>query len=177
MRLTPSTPACQAIIQNAYHVRDVDEAVERFHALWGIGPFIMRRRLALEDVRYHGTPSTLSLSAAHAQIGDLQIELVQQHGDEPSAFRDMFAAHEEGLHHMAILPADHDAMVAWYAKLGFPAATELTTREGRGATYVDTRPMLGHMIEVYRPNESLLAFYRMVEEAARDGAGQLKVEL
>ena len=38
---------------------------------------------------------------------DLQIELVTQHNDAPSAFRDSFAPMEEGLHHVAVVPDDY----------------------------------------------------------------------
>ena len=28
------------IIQNAYYVTDIDSGIERFHQLWGLGPFL-----------------------------------------------------------------------------------------------------------------------------------------
>ncbi len=38
-------------IQNAYYVTDLDAAIARWHALWGIGPFLVRRHIALPEVR------------------------------------------------------------------------------------------------------------------------------
>lgn len=166
------------IIQNAYHVADLDEAITRWHALWGIGPFIVRRHIVLPQVRYRGQPAELDISAAYVQSGDLQIELVTQHNDAPSAFRDSFAPMEEGLHHVAVVPDDYDALIAHYAALGFPVATELRTASGRGAAYVDTRRMLGHMVEVYWPSPGLTALYRDVADAARRWDGrQLVIEV
>lgn len=163
-----STPGDQRIVQLAYHVADLDSAVAAFHRRFGWGPFLVRRHLKLSDVRYRGAPATLDISAAHAQAGPVQIELVTQHCDQPSAFRDVFAPGEEGLHHVALFPEDHDVMVAHFVAQGFAVATELQTSEGRGAAYLDTRTALGHMVEIYRVNASLHALYARVE-ALRDG--------
>jgi hypothetical protein len=65
-----------------------------------------------------------------------------------------------------------------YAQAGFPVATELKTAAGRGAAYIDTRAMLGHMLEVYWPSPSLTSLYRQVSDAATnwDGRG-LRIEV
>ncbi|MFM7275005.1 MAG: VOC family protein [Gammaproteobacteria bacterium] len=168
-----SSPALPLqIVQVAYVVDDLDTAIERWHRAFGLGPFIVRRHIVLTGTSYRGQPMPLDISAAHVQSGDLQIELVCQHNPEPSAFRDMFAPGEEGLHHVAMFPDDYAATVAHYEAMGFPVATELVTGEGRGAAYMDTRPLMGHMLEVYRVNESLHAFYRFIADAARNWDGR-----
>ena len=154
------------IIQNAYYVVDLDQAIERWHRVWGIGPFYVRRHIVLPQVSYRGAPAELDMSAAYVQAGALQVELVTQHNDAPSAFRDAFAPGQEGLHHVAVIPDDYHRLLAHYAALGYPVATELRTAAGRGAAYVDTRPMLGHMTEVYLPNDNLNALYREVAAGA-----------
>lgn len=165
-------------VQNAYYVRDLDAAIERWHRLWGIGPFFVRRHIVLPEVRYRGMPSQLDISAAYVQAGPIQIELVTQHDDSPSAFRDAFGSDGEGFHHVAVIPDDYDALVAAYAAQGFPVVTELRTASGRGAAYVDTRSMLGHMVEIYVVSESLLALYRDVAAAAESWDGrQLRIEV
>ena len=167
-----SSPDRQHIVQLAYHVTDIDAAIVACHRRYGWGPFLLRRHLPLVDVRYRGALATLDISAAHAQAGPLQIELVTQHCDQPSTFRDAFAADREGLHHVALFPQDHDIMVAHYVAQGFAVTTELRTAEGRGASYLDTRATLGHMVEVYRVNASLHALYARVAQLADDWDGQ-----
>lgn len=165
-------------IQNAYYVNDLDEAIERWHRLWGIGPFFVRRHIVLPEVSYRGKPSRLDISAAYVQAGPIQVELVTQHDDTPSAFRDMFTANQEGFHHVAVIPDDYATLVAEYSKQGFPVATELRTASGRGAAYVDTRAMLGHMVEIYVVSDSLTQLYRDVAAAADTWDGkQLKMEV
>lgn len=178
MQLPVSTVVRQHFIQNAYHVTDIDAAMVRWNRLFGLGPFLVRSHITLHDVTYRGRPSALDISAAHVQAGPVQIELVQQHCDNPSTFRDMFAPDQEGLHHVAILPDDHAALVAHYAAQGAAVATDFTTGEGRGAAYVDARATLGHMVEVYKVNDSLIAFYAAIAEAARCWDGStLKIEV
>ena len=113
----------------------------------------------------------LDISAAFVQSGDLQIELLCQHNSEPSAFRDMFAQGSEGFHHVAVFPDDYARAVNGYTARGFAVATELEVAEGLGAAFIDTRQLLGHMLEVYCDNGSLKAFYGLVAAAARDWDG------
>jgi hypothetical protein len=166
------------IIQNAYYVSHLDLAITRFHNLWGLGPFFVRRHIGLENVVYRGEPAALDISAAYTQAGDIMIELVTQHNNEPSIFRDRFAAHESGFHHVALDFGDHDSQVESFNSRGFESVTSFKTSEGRGATYLDTFDLLGHATEVYRVNDSLRALYTNVRSAAETWNGErLIVEL
>jgi catechol 2,3-dioxygenase-like lactoylglutathione lyase family enzyme len=165
-------------IQNAYYVADIDAAIDRYHRLWGLGPFLVRRHIALPSVTYRGQPVALDISAAYVQAGPIMVELVTQHDDSPSAFREMFAPGEEGFHHVAVIPDDYDRVLAEYASAGFTVVTELRTASGRGAAYVDARPMLGHFVEVYWPSEGLNALYcEVAERAERWDGRQLVIEV
>lgn len=167
-----------AIIQNAYVVNDIDDAIDRWHRLWGTGPFIVRRHIVMEQVLYRGRPAALDISAAFVQAGALQIEFICQHNDGPSAFRDAYAPGQEGLHHVAIMPEDYRATVDRFVRLGYPVATELQTRSGRGASFVDTRTLCGHMVEIYPTSEGLTKLYRRVaDESARWDGRTLRIEL
>ncbi|NJO12368.1 MAG: VOC family protein [Gammaproteobacteria bacterium] len=166
------------IVQNAYYVSDLDSAIQRWHRAWGLGPFFVRRNIVLTDVQYRGRPSQLNISAAYVQAGAIQVELVTQHDDTPSAFRDVYAAGQEGFHHSAVMPPDPEQLVRDYESLGYPVATSLRTAAGRGASYVDTRKLLGHMMEIYTVSDSLTALYRDVAAAAENWDGrQLTIEV
>lgn len=165
-------PQAHKIIQNAYVVSDVDEAVARCHRLWGLGPFFVRRNFVLEDVTYRGAPSALEISVAYVQAGGIMVELVTQLNDAPSAFRDVYQPGQEGFHHVAVAMDDHGKQVAHYRDLGFEVVTELSTPEGRGASYIDTRSAIGHMVEVYKVNDSLHELYARVRQAAHDWDGK-----
>ncbi|MFV0643881.1 MAG: VOC family protein, partial [Sphingomonadaceae bacterium] len=141
------------------------------------GPFVIRRHISMPTVRYRGEDTRLSISAAHAQSGGIQIELVQQHGEEASTFRDMYRSDETGLHHSAVWPASYEQMVQHYERLGCAVTTELLTAEGRGAAFVDARKLLGHMVEIYRPADSLGKLYEWVADVAHNWDGkELRIE-
>jgi len=166
------------IIQNAYYVSDLDLAITRFHNLWGLGPFFVRRHIGLENVTYKGAPAELDISAAYTQAGDIMIELVTQHNNAPSVFRDRFSADGNGFHHVALDFGDHDAQVESFNSRGFESVTSFKTSEGRGATYLDTFDLLGHATEIYRVNDSLRALYAKVRDAASTWNGKgLSIEL
>jgi Glyoxalase/Bleomycin resistance protein/Dioxygenase superfamily len=166
------------IIQVAYVVDNIDRAIERWHQMWGTGPFIVRRHIVMDKVWYRGTPTTLDISAAFVQAGQLQIEFVEQHDDAPSAFHDMYPRGQQGVHHVAVMPEDYRATVDRFVALGYPVATELQTRSGRGASFLDTRAILGHMVEVYPQSDGIRALYRTVaEETARWDGRTMVIEL
>jgi hypothetical protein len=166
------------VVQNAYFVQDLDEAMERWHSTFGLGPFIVTRHIKLEQAFYRGAAMPLDISAAFVQSGVLQIELLCQHNLGPSAFRDMFARGQEGLHHVAVFAEDYAKVVSGYQDQGFAVASVIVAAGGMGATFIDTRKLMGHMLEVYRVTDGLRAFYRLVAEAARDWDGRtLAVEI
>lgn len=178
MALLFSEPDRQRFVQYAYHVADLDSAIHRWHATTGLGPFLLRRHIPLEDVKYRGEPTTLDISAAMVQSGEMQIELIQQHCNSPSTFRDMFTAEQDGLHHLAVAPTDREAMLEHYRSQGLKVATSFMTKAGGGADYVDARPVLGHMIEVYVVSERIVDLYRKVAEAAENwDGGEVVIEL
>lgn len=159
------------IVQIAYFVQDLDEAIEHWHANFGLGPFIVNRHMKPNRSVYRGTPMSLDISAAFVQSGEVQIELLCQHNPEPSAFHDMFPDGEGGLHHVAVFPGDYTRLVSSFRARGFEVATEIELGTALGAAFIDTRALLGHMLEVYRDNGSIRSFYSLVEDAAKNWDG------
>ena len=152
-------------VQVAYAVPDVDAAARRWSADFGAGPFFVRRHIALTDVVYRGSPGVFDHSSAYGQWGAVMVELVQDHGTEPSVVRDRYAAHESGLHHLAFLVPDLDAATAHLAALGFELAMSARTSSTR-FHFVDAVARLGHLIELYERSDRLSDFYRFVREAS-----------
>ena len=158
-------PLDQQIIQFSWVVADIDEAAQRWHRTSGIGPFLMGRHLRLNEPKYRGTPQVTDFSIAVAQAGPIQIELVQQHDDTPSCYRDLIAKGTEGLHHVAFIAQDYDAAVAFYTGQGFAVATEGRFGDVRFC-YVDTSSALGHMVEILEDKPAIGAFFANVVRAA-----------
>lgn len=119
------------IKQVAVVVPDLDEAVERWSAQLGIGPWTAYRLEPprLQEMRYHGDEVEFSLRHALAWQGDVQFELVQPLSG-PSIFRDHLDVRGEGLHHVGKYVADHIAAVEQALASGF---TLLQSARGFGA--------------------------------------------
>ena len=91
-----------SIRQIAFVVRDLDLTLRYWTETMGVGPFFVLRRMRPEGYRYRGAPSPAPLlSVALGTSGDLQVELIEQHDELPSAYRDFLAAGREGFQHVS----------------------------------------------------------------------------
>jgi hypothetical protein len=155
-----------SIVQMAWVVRDLEEAARRFSTTLGVGPFLVYRHIELTEPLYRGLPARTDFSLALAQAGDVQIELVQQHDDTPSIYRDLVAPDREGFHHVAVIVPELAREVERYRALGFAVASE-----GRFGpvefAYIDTSPATGHMVELLQDHENIRRFFGGVRKAAQ----------
>lgn len=101
------------IRQVGHVVRDVNQAMAYWTGTLGIGPFYVFREARMTNFHYRGHRSEdIVITMAFAQSGDVQIELIQQHNDAPSAYREFLSAGREGMQHLSPWfddPAAYDA--------------------------------------------------------------------
>jgi catechol 2,3-dioxygenase-like lactoylglutathione lyase family enzyme len=163
-------------VQIAYAVPDLTAAIHRFVEGFGAGPFFVRPHIELVEVTYRGRPGVFDHSAAYGQWGTVMVELVEDHSPGPSPIRDLYLPGQQGLHHLAFLVDDVTGELARLEAEGHEIALSATTRGGTEFHLVDTIARYGHMVELYRPTDSLLAFYALVAGAADgwDGSQPLR---
>jgi hypothetical protein len=113
-----TAPLPGPIRQVGYVVRDLDRAMADWLAL-GVGPWFVVREYT-QQVIYRGKASEVTISIALANSGDLQVELIQQHGDTPSIFTEFLGSGREGFHQFAWWVTDFDAAVASAEAAGWP---------------------------------------------------------
>lgn len=164
----------RAIFQHAYLVNDLEEAARRWHELLGAGPFFVARHHKTDRFLYRGEPVEADVSYAFAYCGPTQIQLIQQHDDTPSIYRDMYAHGEEGFHHVAALVSDFAAERQRYVELGFEIACELYADQVEAA-YVDTRAAIGCFTEIHADPPHIVETFARWKKAheAWDGSGRL----
>jgi hypothetical protein len=153
------------IQQWAYVVNDVEAACAKWTEMTGAGPFYVS--LHHEGTHtYRGEASKPDLSYAFGSVGDVHVQLIQQHCDTPSVYRELFAHGKEGFHHFALLVPDFAAERARFAASGCPVVTELVS--AARVCYVDARSWLGAFVELYEDNAPLRKiFASWNEEHAR----------
>jgi hypothetical protein len=160
-----------APVQIAYHVPDPAVAAQAFARDFGWGPFFLMEHIPLERSLYRERPAKFDHSSAYGQAGSLMVELITQHDDTASALRDMYAAHEYGLHHVACFVPSLAAALEAYRARGVPVALDARTRTGVDFAMVDLTASLGHMLELYEPSPDLLRFYEYVRKCADNWDG------
>ena len=142
---SPAKIKCQGINQVAIVVHDLEQVAMNYWTILGIGPWSIFEWEAplVYDRTYHGQRAWARERIALAQVGAVQLELVQP-VEGPSIYRDWLEEHGEGLHHMNFLVDDVDQAVAALAELGFPSmqSGRFGPPEQHGAyNYVDVWPL------------------------------------
>lgn len=145
------------ILQYAYVVTDIEAACLKWVELVGAGPFFLSMHQQSPDHFYRGQPSEADLSYAFGQAGGAHIQLIEQHNDAPSVYREMVEPGKHGFHHFAILPDDFEAEKARFEAAGCEAVTTLTS--AARVAYMDARPALGCFVELYENNAPLRAVF------------------
>lgn len=166
------------LFQQAWYVRSIDEAAERWAKAFGAGPFYMVRHHETEQFSYRGTPVEADVSYAFGYLGDTMIQFIEQHDETPSIYRDMYAAGEEGFHHSAYLVSDFAGERQRWIDMGYPLATELFADEVNAA-YFDTRALNGGFTEIHGDPPHIMGLFAVWKRAheARDETTPATIEI
>jgi hypothetical protein len=136
------------LFQHAYYVNDLEESAKNWYELFGAGPFFVAPHHKTDNFTYRGTSTEADVSYAFGYLGDLMIQFIVQHDDKPSIYRDMYAAGEEGFHHIATLVHDFEAERRRLLDMGFEVACQLHA-DRVDAAYFDTRSVNGCFTEIH----------------------------
>ncbi len=154
-----------SIVQIAFVVDTLETAIAHFTKTMGLGAFTLVPHVELTGPTYRGTPQRTDFSIAVTQAGDVQLELIEQHDDTPSIYRDLYPRGKHGFHHVAVVVPDVAAEARRYTDMGFAIGSS-----GRFGTsdfvYVDTTPVLGHMVEILPDDAGVGAFFAAVRTAS-----------
>lgn len=126
--------------QEAYVVKDLQAGVEHWNRLFNAGPFILVPHHKTDRFDYRGTQQEADVSYAFGYLGDMMIQLIEQHDDTPSIYRDMYAAGQEGFHHVGVLVHEFEAEFRRLESLGFECVTRLFADGVDAATSTLVRP-------------------------------------
>lgn len=139
-----------------------------------MGPFFVLAHADFRNTQYLGSSTSPDVSIALAQAGSLQIELIQQHDDEPSPYGGSSGVGAT-VHHLGMVSRDLDADLDRYAGRGVPTVFRGELGTARFA-YLDTRPSIGCMTELVEPDPTMRGLFdTMNREAANwDGANPIR---
>ncbi len=162
--------------QNGYVVHDIEATMRHWTEVLGVGPFYYLKEIRIPEFRYRDAPSDPVLSVALAQSGPSQIELIQQHDDAPSMYRDFLAASGEGLQHLGFVTSDIDRQLR---SIPFEVSAVQSGSFGGGAggfVYLSTEAHPGSVVELIQLDAATRSLFDRVAEDARgwDGAEPIR---
>lgn len=160
--------------QMSWIVDDLDAAVDKWRRMAGIGPFFTGAHVGAmyTDTKHRGVALPgIDISAAIAQAGPIQIELIQQHGSDPSPYRDVYAEGEGGLHHVSTFVDDVAAECRHYESQGYEVVMTTMIMGTIPAAYVDTRPLIGCMTELMYSQGVVKQMFSAAAKAGADWDG------
>ena len=132
-------------------VRDIEKARDhwvKFLGLEKVPDINFARGDSKNPTEYRGHPSTAQAKLVFMNLDNLQVELIEPIGDEPSSWREYLDTKGEGVHHIAFaVQGMGEAYLEKYAEAGYP-----TAQHGGWATgeygYMDTLAALGVTVEL-----------------------------
>lgn len=161
----------QRFMQMCWVVPDLQAATEHWLKTTGVGPFFKFDSVSFDEACYRGQPTECpDVSAVMAHAGDIQIELVCQNDDRASIWRDVVAAGQTGLHHMALYCDDYDANLAAYTNSGLKVAFS-GLMMGSRVCWIDACNTLGFMVELLEANPVADSVFGSFKEAAQNWDG------
>lgn len=152
------------LFQSAYFVDSLDAAIPRWATTLDAGPFFVTSHHRADWFRYKGEPVEADVSYAFGYAGDVQIQLIEQHDDTPSIYRDMFGPGEYGHHHVAMLVHDYEAERDRLVAQGHELACELRANDVQ-ACYFDTRPTIGTYTELHTDPDRIITTFARWKQA------------
>lgn len=155
------------IMQLGYVVTDMDQAIDHWAEVLGVGPFFVSSRVPYAEVLYRGAPCDAEIAVALASHNGMQIEIIQQVAGGTSIFTDFIARTGGGLHHVCALSEDLDTdLAAWQAR-GVGVLQGGVTTAGIPFAYLDTDPDdQGRVLELVQPSPGLTRFFQKIDAAA-----------
>ncbi len=156
------------IVQFSYVVDDLDAAIAHWARVMEVGPFFVLEHVPYSRCLYLSKETAIDMSVALAYSGDVQIELVQQHNDAPSIFRNFLTARGPGLQHVGTVSDDLEADLAVLAGRGVRPVQEGEAENGTRFAYVDSDLVPGTMLELFQLPENIRQAFEYMRAAARD---------
>lgn len=155
------------VIQVAFIVPDIHAAMASYTKQFRIGPWFLFEHFEFDWLKYRGEPTNLDVSLAMGFSGGMMFELIQQHDDLQSVYRETLERRGYGFHHLAVAlaPASYDDRLQEYLDAGATLALEGSVAVGGRAAYVDFGELLPGMIELVEMNDKVEQLFTHVRTA------------
>jgi len=161
-----------SIVQTAFVVDELATHMNNWLRTRLTGPFFLLEHLEIVQPTYRGEHTILDISIALAYSGGTCIELIQQHNDAPSVYREQRQSQKGGCHHIAMMTADFAQEQQLYEDLGHTTVFSGAVAVGGRFAYVDTFDTLGCLVEIIELTPVVSELFHTIEQAAVNWNGE-----
>jgi hypothetical protein len=163
------------IIQMAYVVEDIHQAMDAWVKKLNVGPWFLLDSFTGVDALYRGQPTDASVSIAMSFAGHMMVELIQEHRKVPSVYREAIEQRGYGFHHWGLASKDFDREVERYRTSGYDMAFHARVPTGGRVAYMDTTRDLPGMVELIELGASFDSVFSRFHRATIDWKGDSPV--
>jgi len=138
-------------VQIGVVVPDLDQATRLLTSLFGIGPFRFIEWPNRPESKYffRGKEEHIKVRQAFAQVGPLELELIQPIEGERNAYRQFLEERGGGIHHVLFEVEDMDQVVRNLSPQGVEVLqTGTGIRPGTRWALLDTQALVGFLLEL-----------------------------
>src|SRR6266851_3176541 len=96
------------IMQMAYIVKDIRQAMHEWTGKLNVGPWFLLEHFTGDRPIYRGRESKADVAIAMSFAGHMNIELIQPNDSNPSVYKELIDTHGYGFHHWGVASADLD---------------------------------------------------------------------
>ncbi len=148
------------VLQVAYVVPDIDEAIKAWNQQMGVGPFAVARDIApFTGAKYRGENcDDMRLNLGFAYMGDIQLELIEQLDDRPSIYKEMLDSGNRGLHHYCFGVEDYATAYEEAISNGFEPVVQAGDASG-GMMYCESTQIPGLILEIIPWDDSTKPYF------------------
>lgn len=139
------------LVQIGIVVRDLERTTKLLSSLFGIGPFRFIDWPNRPDSKYfyRGQQERIKIRQAFAQVGPLELELIQPIEGDRNAYREFLDDKGGGIHHILFEVEDMDQVVSDLATDGVEVLQAGTgIRPGTRWSLLDTQALVGFLVEL-----------------------------
>lgn len=156
--------------QYAWHVPDLDKAIDHWTNVVGVGPFFINEvdSKGMEGFQYRGGDGNLQMRVAWGQSKEGQIELIEVNSTAPNVYHDLIPKDRVGFHHIGIWSDDYFADKSLLAER---YENVMDMGPNSNICYFDTSADSGNMLELIERNDRITGLFDRITEAAEGWDG------
>jgi len=136
-------------------VRDLERTLNTLTNVFGIGPFKIldfppKDEESEIEMTYHGKPADFSAKFCFADMGNIELEIIQPISGK-SVWFDFLEKHGEGIHHIKFLVSDLQETKQYLDEYNFEltqSGSAVGVNKGKTWAYFGTEDKIGFVIEV-----------------------------